>query len=128
MKRLPLMALIMVVSMTAGCSNQITEEDLIGGKWSATAAFENEEPGGEPVCGYYAKGLEFKDQETVYNEYRKKDFKYELREADEGKMKIYFYPSNGAYDYFEIYKVNENAFGMIGPYKDFVNSCYFERD
>ena len=127
MKRLLLIALIMVVSLTAGCGNKITVEDLIGGKWSATAAFKNEEAGGKPVCGYYAKGLEFKDKENVYNEYKEENFKYHLRETKEGKIEIEFYPPNGAYDYYEIYKVNKNAFGIIGPYKEVGDSCYFEK-
>jgi len=128
MKNLSLTALLLMVFLTAGCSDKVTEEDLIGGKWSATAGFENEEPGGEPGCSNYAKGLEFKGKDIVYNEYDEENFKYHLNETDEGKRRIEFTYPGGWTDYYDIYKVSENAFGMIGPYRELKNSCYFERE
>jgi len=128
MKKSVLAALLMMVFLTAGCSDKITEEDLIGGKWTATAGFENEKAGGEPLCSYYAEGLEFKDKETVYNEYEEENFKYYLIETAEGKTQIEFHPPEGGFDYYDVYKVSENAFGMSGPYKELKHSCYFERE
>jgi len=128
MKKSALAALLILMFILSGCSEQITEEDLIGGKWSATAGFENEKVGGEPVCGYYAKGLNFKDKKNVYNEHEEETFKYYLRETEEGKMQIEFYAPDGDIDDYDIYKVSENAFGIIGPFRDIKNSCYFERE
>jgi len=128
MKKFALAALFLLMFILSGCSDQITEEDLIGGKWSATAGFENEKAGGEPVCGYYADGLEFIDKETVYVEYKKENFKCYLSETD-GVIEVEFYPPRRiGIDPYKIYRVNENAFGMIGPYRDIKNSCYFERE
>jgi len=127
MRKSALTALLLLVFILAGCSEQITEDDLIGGKWTANAGFENEEAGGEPVCGYYAKGLEFKDKKTVYVEEEEENFKYRLSET-EGMMEIEFYPPRIGIDPYKIYKVNENAFGIIGPFRDIKNSCYFERE
>jgi len=110
----------------SGCSDQITEEDLIGGKWSATAGFENEKAGGEPVCGYYAKGLEFKDKKTVYVDEEGENFKYRLS-ATEG-MEIEIYPPGFGIDSFKIYKISENAFGITYIYGNLKKGCYFERE
>jgi len=50
---------IFFVIITTGRSKQITEEDLIGGKWRATAGFKDEKAQGDPLCPDYDKGLEF---------------------------------------------------------------------
>ena len=128
MKKFALAALLILVLILTGCSDKITEEDLIGGKWSATAGFENEEANGEPICGNYAHGLKFIDKKTVYVEYRKENFDYNLRETDKGIMQIDFYPPGGGIDSYNMHKVNENAFGINATYGNFKNGCFLERE
>src|SRR5690625_4099808 len=93
--------LLMIVIIMGGCSNVITEDQLIGGTWLVTNGYEDGEIGGAPVCPPFDKGLEFIDEEKVYVIDVEKEFVYTLRESDEG-MKIEFYNPNGEMDFFKI--------------------------
>ena len=118
--------LITVIIVMGGCSNMITEDQLIGGKWLVTNGYENGEVGGDPVCPSFDEGLEFIDEERVYVIAYEKEFVYKLRESDEG-MEISFFNPNGEVDFFKITMENENAFGINGSGIVKTLNCYFER-
>jgi len=92
---------ILLLLILCGCSNVITEDELIGGKWLVTNGYENEGIGGDPVCPSFDKGLEFIDEEKVYVIDEEKEFIYKLRESKEG-MKISFFNPNGEMDFLKL--------------------------
>ncbi|GIO23546.1 hypothetical protein [Oceanobacillus sp. J11TS1] len=111
------------------CSTIVTEEDLIGGEWKATAGYENGEPVGEPYClPSVWKGLEFKDKETVYVEAYDSDFSYWIEKSKGGPV-IYFQGEDfGIYDKYYIDKINEDEVGLTGKGNlGEGESCYMER-
>src|SRR5690625_3127472 len=117
--------LLLIVIMMGGCSNVITEDQLIGGTWLVTNGYEDGEIGGDPVCPSYEEGMEFIDEEKVYVIDEDKEFSYILRESDEG-MKIEFYNPNGEMDFFTITMEDEDAFGLNGSGMIKTLNCYFE--
>lgn len=120
-----LLLLIIVIIAIGGCSNVITEDELIGGKWLVTNGYENEGIGGDPVCPSFDKGLEFIDEEKVYVIDEKKEFGYTLSESKEG-MKIIFFNPNGEIDFFKITMETEDGFGLNGSGMSKNRNCYFE--
>lgn len=112
--------------MMGGCSNMITEDQLIGGKWLVTNGYEDGKVGGDPVCPSFDEGLEFIDEEKVYVIDEEKEFSYKLSESDEGQEIIFFNP-NGEIDFFTITLENEDAFGLNGSGMSKTRNCYFER-
>ncbi len=110
-----------------GCSNVITEDQLIGDRWVTKSGYKDGEPSGDPVCPPFDKGLEFKDEETVYVEDVGRDFKYSLTEASYG-MDINFFNPNGEWDFFEIIIENEDNLALIGSGDSESFNCYFERE
>jgi len=110
-----------------GCNELVTTDDLIGGKWVPKSGYKNGEPSGEPVCPPFDKGLEFKDEKTVYVVSRNKDFRYSLTEASYG-MDINFFNPNGEWDFFEIIIENEDNLALIGSGASESYNCYFERE
>src|SRR5699024_1717794 len=119
--------LIIATIVIGGCSEMITEEQLIGGKWLVTNGYEDEEIGGDPVCPPFDEGLEFIDQENVYVIASEEEFGYRLRESD-GGMELEFLNPNGEVDYFKITLENEDAFGLNGSGMSKKRNCYFERE
>src|SRR5690625_2210491 len=119
----------LIFLMMAGCSSQITERDLVGGNWQATAGYEDGEPVGEPYCmDFFTGGLEFKEDGIVYGEEYNKDYEYELEEW-EGRIRIVF-NRNGKnrHNYF-IDKISADEIGLTGSGRGFENeSCYLERE
>jgi len=119
--------LLLIVIMMGGCSNVITEDQLIGGTWLVTNGYEDGEIGGDPVCPPFDEGLEFIDEEKVYVIDGEKEFVYRLRESDEG-MEISFFNPNGEMDFFKITMENEKGFGLNGSGMIKTRNCYFERE
>jgi len=118
---------MIVIMVMGGCSNVITEDQLIGGKWLVTNGYEDGEIGGEPLCPAFDEGLEFIDKEKVYVIDEEKEFVYQLAEYDDG-MEIIFYNPSGEVDFFKITMENEDAFGLNGSGMIKRLNCYFERD
>src|SRR5690625_1056788 len=119
--------LLLIVIMMGGCSNVITEDQLIGGTWLVTNGYEDGEIGGDPVCPSFDEGLEFIDEEKVYVIAYEKEFVYRLRESDEG-MEISLFNPNGEVDFYKITMENEDAFGLNGSGIIKTLNCYFERE
>ncbi len=108
------------------CSNVITEDQIIGGKWLVTNGYEDGEIGGEPLCPAFDEGMEFIDNEKVYVIDEEKEFDYKLTESDDGMEIIFFNPS-GQVNFFEITMESEDAFGLNGSGIIKRLNCYFER-
>ncbi|GIO23545.1 hypothetical protein [Oceanobacillus sp. J11TS1] len=114
--------LICLVSCT---TDEITEEDLIGGEWIATAGYKDGKPEGESYCSNSVSyGLEFKDEETVYSKAYGSDFYYEL-EGKKGERAIYL--EGIVYRNFYIEKISEDEIGLIGNGLLEGENCYLER-
>lgn len=130
------------IIILGGCNKLVTEDDLIGGKWVPKSGYIDGEPSGDSLCPPYDKGVEFKNEETVYVEgkgikfkgeetlYVEKNedkyFRYHLRESDDG-MKIEFYNPNGETDFFKIMIENEDNLVLLGAGISENHNCYFER-
>src|SRR5699024_2852839 len=98
------------------------------GTWVATAGYEDGEASGEPNCHPFEDGMEFKNDDTVYNVSTDRDFEYWLYE-DEGDSILHFedsYP--GQYNY-QIKELGEDEIALEGlDYSTSKgNSCYLER-
>src|SRR5699024_10551135 len=120
------MILIFLSIFLAACSKEVTEEDLIGGTWEATAGFEDGEEKGEPYCNPLEEGLEFKDEDTVYVNDLGQDFDYWIKE-EEGKDVIKFYHSKRYLRYY-IFKISDDEMGITrkGTFQEDA-SCFLER-
>ena len=116
-----------VLIILGGCNELVTEDDLIGGKWVPVSGYKDGEATGEPLCPPFDKGIEFKDEETVYVESGDKDFRYHLRESDDG-MEISFYNPNGELDILKIIIENEDNLALTGFGDSKSFNCYFERE
>ncbi len=102
---------------------------ITGTKNRKVGTYQMQYSTGEPQCPYLNEGIEFKDEETVYVENRNKNFRYQLRESDDG-MEITFYNPSGDIDIYEIIIENKDKLALIGfgtgVSKNF--NCYFERE
>src|SRR5690625_848449 len=111
-----------------GCNELVTTDDLIEGKWIPKSGYKDgKATNDKPACPPFDKGIEFKDEETVYVESGDKDFEYYLREASYG-MEINFLNPNGEFDFFEIIIENEDNLALIGSGASESYNCYFERE
>lgn len=121
-----------ILLILTGCTSKVSEEDLIGDTWKATAGYEDGEKKGEPDCYH---GMEFKDEEIVYIDAYERDFLYELYEDD---SEIVFFdtgPDNDPKDTesgtitlsYNIKKVKENEITLEGMALSEGQSCYVER-
>jgi len=119
--------LLMIVIIMGGCSNVITEDQLIGDRWVPKSGYKDGEATGEPLCPPFDKGIEFKDEETVYVESGNKDFRYHLRESDDG-MEISFYNPNGEIDFLKVFIENDDNLVLLGAGISENHNCYFERE
>ncbi len=105
----------------------VTKDDLIGGKWIPKSGYKSGEANGEPLCPPFDKGIKFKDGETVYVKDADKDFRYHLRESDDG-MEISFYNPNGEIDYLKTFIDNDDNLVLLGAGNSKNHNCYFERE
>ena len=123
MNKLKYSLLSILTMFLIGCSANVTEEDLIGGFWVATAGYENGKPKGEAYCSsVVTDGLEFKDEETVYVEAYDQTFTYWLEED-----KVYFSGEDlGLHISYYIDKISDDEVGLTGD-NLIEESCYLER-
>lgn len=119
--------IILFTIFLASCSKELTEEDLIGGKWVANSGYSDGEATGEPRCSPFEEGIEFKDEDIVYVDSYEKNFEYQLQEKDSGSV-INFYDTN-TYLSFHITMIDDDEMDFIGE-GDIQDgeSCYFERE
>src|SRR5699024_8493730 len=121
-----LLLLISFAVLLVGCSQQADEDYLIGGNWIATAGYEDGEVKGEPNCNFFEKGLEFKEDEIVYNADWDEDFYYSL--SDGNKVTQIAFLSDRAGDFsYKIHVISENEMVLEGVYLTEGDSCYLER-
>lgn len=128
MRKLFFCVLPLIFLVLTACTKEVTEKDLIGGTWDATAGFEDGKVKGEPNCHPFEEGIEFKNDDTIYNISTDRDFEYWLYE-DERDSKIHFEDSHpGQYNY-RIKKISEDEIVLEGL--DYSTSkgnfCYLER-
>jgi len=118
---------IVLLFFFLGETSKITEEDLIGGEWVATAGYKNGKAEGEPVCtDYLMEGLEFKQDGVAYGGKLDEKFEYSVKYSEEG-TKIIFITKNSYYSYY-IDKVSKDEIGLVGGLESLNNhSCYFKR-
>lgn len=117
---------ILLITMLAGCSSQVTESFLIGGSWYGTKENVVGELVEDASCiGYFTKGLAFKEDGIVYNEEREVDHEYELLELD-GESGIIFILEDGHRHHYHVEKVDENEIKLSGAFND-IELCYLER-
>src|SRR5690625_187935 len=115
--RIPLLLLLI------GCSQKVTEEDLIGGKWIGTAGYVDGKAEDEPNCYPFQDGIEFKDDDTVYVETYERDFEYLLNKKG---VELALFDISRSYSY-QIKKVDEDELALerLGVSED--NTCILER-
>src|SRR5699024_9327857 len=119
--------LIIATIVLGSCSEVITEDQLIGGKWLVTNGDESGEIGGVSVCHSFDGGLEFMDDEKVYVIDEKKEFGYSLSESDEG-MEISFFNQIGEFDFLKINMEKDDVFGLNDSGIIKTLKCYFVRE
>ncbi|WP_152655080.1 hypothetical protein [Oceanobacillus sp. CFH 90083] len=116
--------LFFIFIILVGCSrDEITEEDLIGGKWESTAEFDGNKAVGEPDCHLFDKGLEFKRDGAVYVDFHERDFEYWIRD----KQEINFNDSSVGRFMYEIEMINEDELELTGIGLEEGRACHLER-
>jgi len=124
--RYTLLLLIPSLFLLTACNQKADAEYLIGGNWIATAGFEDGEIKGEPDCNFFEEGLEFKDEETVYNADFEMNFTYSLSDRNKVTKVRFMHPGRGTFTY-NIHVISENEMGFEGLYSGEGESCYLER-
>jgi len=104
--------LILFIIFLAACSEDVTEDYLIGGHWVGTAGYEDEEIEGESQCPPLDEGMEFKDEDTVYIDAYDRDFEYWLLENDD-RLIIEFYDKNISLRSYYITRISDDEMGFI---------------
>lgn len=119
-----MITLFLFLCILIGCSKEVTEEDLIGGKWESTADFDGREAVGESGCHPFDKGIEFKKNGAVYVAFFERDFEYWI----ENKKEMNFFDSNESFFWYEIEMINEDELELTGK-GDFEEgrACHLER-
>ena len=122
----PIYLLLFITSLLFifnGCSQKVTEKDLIGGKWIGTAGYVDGKAEGEPNCYPFQDGIEFKDDDTVYVETYEREFEYRLNKKG---VELAFFDITRSYSY-QIKKVDEDELGLEGLGVSEDNTCILER-
>lgn len=124
--------LIPLLLLLIGCSQKVTEEDLIGGKWIGTAGHENGKAKGESNCFPFQDGIEFKDENTVYVERFEREFEYWINEdsditfGDAGSEDPS--PDIGYFFYsYQIKMISKDEVVLEGVYALKNDACHMER-
>src|SRR5690625_1429514 len=115
--------LIPLLLLLIGCSQKVTEEDLIGGKWIGTAGYVDGKAEGEPNCYPFQDGIEFKNDDTVYVETYERDFEYRLNKKG---VELAFFDITRIYNY-HIKTIDEDEIVLEGSGLSKGNSCVLER-
>ena len=126
MRELKFSLIFLVCIILIGCTSKVTEEDLIGGAWIATAGYKDGDIQGKPNCHPFEEGIEFKYVDTVYNESFKENFTYFLSEIDKGTEIAFDLPGPGIYR-FQIKLISEEEMMLEGVGLSEGRSCYLER-
>jgi len=121
-----LLLIIFSLFLLTSCSQKADAEYLIGGNWIATAGYEDGEVKGEPNCHFFEEGLEFKDEDTVYNASFDEDFDYRLSDRNKLTEISLIHPGGSSFSY-NIHVISENEMGFKGLYSGEGESCYLER-
>ena|SRR5699024_702430 len=121
-----LIFLIFSLFLLTACNQQADADYLIGGNWVATAGYEDGEAKGEPNCHFFEEGLEFKDEDTVYNASFDEDFDYRLSDRNKDTEITFESPSLGVYSY-NIHVISEDEMGFTGVKPIEEKSCYLKR-
>lgn len=117
---------IVIITILAGCSSQVTESFLIGSTWYGTKENIVGELVEDASCiGYFTKGLTFKEDGIVYNKAREVDYEYELLELD-GEPGIIFTLDDGFRHHYHLKKIDKNEIELSGTFND-IEQCYLER-
>jgi len=121
-----LLLLIFLLFLLTSCSQKADAEYLIGGNWIATAGYEDGEIKGVPNCHFFEEGLEFKDEDTVYNADFDIDFNYRLSDKNKVTEIDFAHPNSGIFTY-SIHVISENEIGLVLVNPNVDKSCYLER-
>src|SRR5690625_4252039 len=122
----PIYLLLFITSLLFifnGCTQIVTEKDLIGGKWIGTAGYVDGKAEGEPNCYPFQEGIEFKDDDTVYVGAYERGFQYALNTKG---VELAFFDITRLYIY-QIKKVDEDELGLEGLGVSEDNTCILER-
>src|SRR5699024_8796666 len=90
-----------------GFSQQADEDYLIRENWIATVGYEDGEVSGEHNCHFFEDGLEFKEDEVVYNASFDFDFNYSLSDRDKVTQITFLSDMAGEFLY-KIHVISEN--------------------
>src|SRR5690625_1566395 len=124
MKRINLLPFIIsLLFIFNGCSQKVTEEDLIGGKWIGTAGYVDGKAEGKPNCYPFQDGIKFKNDDTVYVETYERDFEYRLNKKG---VELALFDISRSYSY-QIKKVDEDELALEGLGVSEDNTCILER-
>src|SRR5690625_4750568 len=121
-----LLLIIFSLFLLTSCSQKADAEYLIGGNWIATSGYEDGEIKGVPNCHFFEEGLEFKDEDIVYNTSFDEKFSYHLSDRDKVTEITFTSPNLGIYR-FNIHVISENEMGFEGVGLAESKSCYLER-
>lgn len=126
MKYKLLLMLLSIMLILTACNQRADANYLVGGNWIATAGFQDGEIKGEPTCNYFKVGLQFIDEETVYNADFDEKYYYSL--SDRNKItEITIIPEGPGIFVYNIHVIGENEMALVWPDDDVDNSCYLER-
>ncbi|WP_424475230.1 hypothetical protein [Oceanobacillus kimchii] len=117
--------LIIVLTLLVGCEEIVTYDYLQEGKWIATAGYKDDENKGEPECPVI-KGLDFKDENTVYIDHIDEEFEYSLSDERDGQLAFYSEPLSLRMR-FDTIIVDENSMAIEGQGRFEDQVCYMER-
>ncbi len=118
------LVLTILLLLLIGCSQKVTEEELIEGTWIGTSGYEDGEEEGDSNCYPFEDGIEFKSEDTVYVETYDRDFDYWLSDKE---TTITFLDKSRFYSY-DIKKHGEDKIILEGLFSHEGHSCVMERN
>src|SRR5690625_7387355 len=122
----PIYLLLFITSLLFifnGCSQKVTEEDLIGGRWIGTDGDVDGKAEGKRNCYPFQDGIKFKNEDTVYVETYEWDFEYRLNKKG---AELGLFDISRSYSY-QIEKVDEDELALEGLGVSEDNTCILER-
>src|SRR5690625_7856254 len=88
-----LLLIIFSLFLLTSCSQKADAEYLSGCNGIATSGYEDGEIKGVPNCHFFEEGLEFKDEDIVYNTSFDEKFSYHLSDRDKVTEITFHYPN-----------------------------------